>query len=422
LVGFSPHALIFFLITLTLTFTFTLILLHSRWCLWFTPLPCYISKSHHSNCIIRRLICLHNKTLLLAVSLFLNLLKTDHTTCHSHCKRYVGHDRGPLVWCPSNWLCALLGVKVVRILLQYTTKSILWLGTTMGHLHLWSFWQSKAPQDGPLIVWKHQTPLSAEHFPSLHLRCEQTHLCAGNTEKRMGKICAQDSLWISHYVKAGSMHISHTIRTCPGHPSEGWISTPTSSTRYLVSCAAFRRFYISPSKPGKEKCSHLRQGQPRWKACRQSYAVGSNWSSSPSSIPSTPGCHTCAHTPPFQHSIYHPSRPSNLDTNIENSTKRLRMLHDIPGHIHYNSLHIYQQPKAKWGCKHMMHTGERERGFRVFQCLYKGERLKRTQGEPWLAAEAAEWHSTLLPLAWHRSGWPGHHPPQHILRKFCCHY
>ncbi len=59
------------------------------------------------------------------------------------------------------------------------------------------------------------------------------------------------------------------------------------------------------------------------------------------------------------------------------------MLHDIPGHIHYNSLHIYQQPKAKWDCKHMMHTGERERerererGFRVFQCLYKGERLKR---------------------------------------------
>jgi hypothetical protein len=101
----------------------------------------------------------------------------------------------------------------------------------------------------------------------------------------------------------------------------------------------------------------------------------------------------------FNTLIYHPSRPSNLDTNIENSTKRLRMLHDIPGHIHYNSLHIYQQPKAKWGCKHMMHTGERERGFRVFQCLYKGERLKRTQGEPWLAAEAAEWHSTLLPLA-----------------------
>ncbi len=162
----------------------------------------------------------------------------------------------------------------------------------------------------------------------------------------MGKICAQDSLWISHYVKAGSMHISHTIRACPGHPSEGWISTPTSSTRYLVSFAAFRRFYISPSKPGKEKCSYLRQGQPRWKACRQSYAVGSNWSSSPSSIPSTPGCHTCAHKPPFQHSIHHPSRPSNLDTKIENSTKRLRMLHAIGGHIDYNSLHIYQQPKA----------------------------------------------------------------------------
>jgi hypothetical protein len=229
----------------------------------------------------------------------------------------------------------------------------------MGHLHLWSFWQSKAPQDGPLIVWKHQTPLSAEHFPSLHLRCGQTHLCTGNTEKRMGKICAQDSLWISHYIKAGSMHISHTIRTCPGHPSEGWISTPTSSTRYLASCAAFRRFY--PSKPGKEKCSHLRQGQPRWKACRQSYAVGSNWSSSPSSIPSTPGCHTCAHTPPFQHSIHHPSRPSYLDTKIENSTKRLRMLHDIPGHIDDNSLHIYQQPKAKSDCKHMMHPGGRER-------------------------------------------------------------
>jgi hypothetical protein len=31
-----------------------------------------------------------------------------------------------------------------------------------------------------------------------------------------------------------------------------------------------------------------------------------------------------------------------------------------------------------------------------------------------LAAEAAEWHSTLLPLAWHRSGWPGHPPhPTH---------
>jgi hypothetical protein len=204
-------SIIIFLITVTLTVTFTLILLHGRWYLWFTPLPCYISESHNCHCIIGWLICLCNKNKLLVS----DIIKTETIMWKFHCKTWrpleEEADSKALLWMVSVGCHGAL---------SWDDDAALGQVTTIGHLLVENSKISHAPP------WPFDSIVSTHHtlciknkarcrsLSKVHLRCvkKPTHLGASNTEQRMWKVCPQDSLSISHYVKAACIHnLSHNL-------------------------------------------------------------------------------------------------------------------------------------------------------------------------------------------------------------------